>query len=102
MVLEPILCRFCQGDDVVRYGTQNGLPRLRCKTCQRIFKTAYIYRAYEFGVKDQVVAMALNGSGIRDTARVLGISKGTVLAELKKAAEVITVNPFIRSQQIAV
>jgi transposase-like protein len=28
--------------------------------------------------------MALNGSGIRDTARVLGISAQTVMAELKK------------------
>jgi transposase-like protein len=28
--------------------------------------------------------MAVNGSGIRDTARVLEISKDTVLSELKK------------------
>jgi transposase-like protein len=28
--------------------------------------------------------MALNGSGIRDTARVLGISTDTVISELKK------------------
>jgi transposase-like protein len=35
-------------------------------------------------VKKQVTEMALNGSGVRDTARVLGISKDTVLSELKK------------------
>jgi len=28
--------------------------------------------------------MAINGSGIRDTARVLKISKGTVMSTLKK------------------
>jgi transposase-like protein len=28
--------------------------------------------------------MALNGSGIRDTARVLGVSMNTVISELKK------------------
>ena len=28
--------------------------------------------------------MALNGSGIRDTARVLKINKGTVISALKK------------------
>ena len=28
--------------------------------------------------------MALNGSGIRDTSRVLGISTNTVMSELKK------------------
>jgi len=44
----------------------------------------YSYKAYEPGVKEQVVDMAINGSGIRDTARVLAISKGTVISTLKK------------------
>ena len=35
-------------------------------------------------VKQQIVDMALNGSGIRDTARVLHVSTNTVLKELKK------------------
>ena len=35
-------------------------------------------------VKEQIVDMALNGSGIRDTARVLYISTSTVIKELKK------------------
>jgi len=46
--------------------------------------------------------MALKGRGVRDTARVLGIGTGTVLAEVKKAAEVVTVNPFTGSPQSAV
>ena len=29
--------------------------------------------------------MAINNSGIRDTARVLGIAKGTVISTLKKS-----------------
>jgi len=36
-------------------------------------------------VKQQIVDMALNGSGIRDTARVLHVSTNTVIKELKKA-----------------
>jgi insertion element IS1 protein InsB len=35
-------------------------------------------------VKQQMVDMALNGSGIRDTARVLGVSPMTVMSTLKK------------------
>ena len=35
-------------------------------------------------VKEQIVDMALNGSGIRDTARVLQVSTSTVIKELKK------------------
>jgi transposase len=85
MAHQLILCKYCESSAVVRYGTQSGLPRFRCKDCGRIFKTEYLYRAYEPGVKDQIVDMAINGSGVRDTARVLGIGKGTVIATLKKS-----------------
>ena len=44
----------------------------------------YRYKAYEPGIKKQVIEMAINGSGIRDTARVLHINKNTVIATLKK------------------
>ena len=37
-------------------------------------------------VRHQVVDMAINGSGIRDTTRVLRLSPTTVIAILKKAA----------------
>jgi transposase len=85
MATQTICCRYCESDHVVRYGTQSGLPRYRCKCCGRVFKTEYIYRACEPGIKDQIVEMVLNGSGTRDTARVLGIGKGTVTATLKKS-----------------
>ena len=45
----------------------------------------YRYRAYEPGIKAKVVEMAINSSGIRDTARVPKISKGTVISTLKKS-----------------
>jgi transposase-like protein len=35
-------------------------------------------------MKQQVIDMSLNGSGVRDMARVLGISPTTVIHELKK------------------
>jgi transposase-like protein len=35
-------------------------------------------------IKQQVIDMSLNGSGIRDTARVLKISPTTVVNALKK------------------
>jgi transposase-like protein len=35
-------------------------------------------------IKQQIVDMAMNASGIRDTARVLHVSPTTVLKELKK------------------
>ena len=41
-------------------------------------------RGYLPEVKQQITEMALNGSGIRDTARVLRISPTTVIEALKK------------------
>jgi transposase-like protein len=35
-------------------------------------------------IKEQIIDMALNGSNIRDTARMLGISTDTVLKNSKK------------------
>jgi transposase-like protein len=54
----------------------------------------YRYRAYGPGIKAQVVEMAINGSGIRDTARVLKINKNTVISTLKKASALVQVNPL--------
>lgn len=45
----------------------------------------YRYKACEPGIKEQVLDMAINGSGIRDTARVLKINKNTVISTLKKS-----------------
>ena len=50
----------------------------------RTFLLNYAYAGQSRQVKQQIVDMALNGSGIRDTARVLHVSTSTVLKELKK------------------
>ncbi len=87
MAYEIVSCKYCNSSEVVRYGTQSGRSRFRCKTCCRIFKTDYVYRAYEPGVKEQIADMAVNGSGIRDTSRVLGVGKNTVISTLKKSPQ---------------
>ena len=50
----------------------------------------YRYRACQAGMKEQVVEMAINGSGIRDTARVFKINKNTIIRTLKKSQHVGT------------
>jgi len=88
MVLEPVLCPDCGSDDVVKHGRSGaGKQRYKCRNseCRRsTFIRAYGYRGYLPEVKQQIVDMALNGSGIRDTARVLRISPTTVIEALKK------------------
>jgi insertion element IS1 protein InsB len=53
---------------------------------------SYVYRGYLPEVKQQIADMALNDSGIRDTARVLKISPTTVIETLKKAPNLKAVN----------
>ena len=48
----------------------------------------YTYQGYLPEVKEKITDMAMNGSGIRDTARVLKISPSTVINELKKKSQI--------------
>ena len=73
----------------MKYGRlANGAQRFRCNhlDCERrVFLLQYQNKGRLPEVKRQMVDMALNGSGIRDTARVLGVSPTTVLPTLKKS-----------------
>ena len=88
MIIQVLHCPNCQGTDIVRHGkTRQGKQRYRCreKRCAgRTFLLEYCYAGQSPEVKQQMVDMAMNASGIRDTARVLHISPNTVMAELKK------------------
>jgi len=90
MTLEPIPCPTCHGVDVVKTGkTSDGKQRFRCQNpaCECVtFLRDYTYQGLLPEVKRKIVDMSLNGSGIRDIARVLHISPSTVIHELKKRA----------------
>jgi transposase len=78
-------CPYCQGDDLVKNGhSENGTQRYRCNACKRSFQWEYTYPAWLPGTKEQIETQTLNGSGVRDISRNLGIAKNTVIAELKK------------------
>ncbi|MDR0460000.1 MAG: hypothetical protein LBH62_00965 [Nitrososphaerota archaeon] len=62
----------------------NGSPRCKCNSCGKTFQTTYKNNGATPQTKQMIITMALNGSGIRDTARVLGVSVNTVLSVLKK------------------
>jgi len=85
-----VSCPDCQSTNVVKAGKQpNGAQRYRCQhpACTRtIFQLTYVAQGRLPETQRLIVEMALNGSGIRDTARVLRISPVTVLSVLKKRA----------------
>jgi transposase-like protein len=75
---------------VVKNGkSAEGKQRYRCRNveCPRAsFILNYSDRGYLPEVKQQIADMAVNGSGIRDTARVLKVSPTTVIEQLKKTS----------------
>ena len=91
MVLIPVLCPYCQSDQVIKGGTTKaGKQRYRCQNtdCSHYsFVRHPTDNAHRPEVKDQIIEMALNGRGIRDTARVLKLSPTTVMTELKKQSQ---------------
>lgn len=85
MVLEPVKCPCCGGINIIKYGlTSNDKQRYICKDDGKTFILEYSDLGRLPEVKQKIVDMAVNGSGIRDTARVLNISPDTVINELKK------------------
>src|SRR5215468_9556875 len=92
MIMQILHCPYCQGTDIIRYGkTRQGKQRFCCQetVCAgRTFLVDYSYVGHSAAIKQQIVDMAMNASGIRDTARVLHVSPTTVINELKKTAGV--------------
>jgi transposase-like protein len=88
MAMIEVCCPDCQRSNVVKAGKQpNGTQRYRCQNpaCKRtIFQLAYVAHGRLPETQRLIIDMVLNGSGIRDTARVLKVSPVTVLGVLKK------------------
>src|SRR5882672_6860042 len=89
MITQVLHCPYCHGTDIVRHGTSpEGKQRYRCRQCLegrgRTFLLEYAYAGQSPAIKEQIVDMAMNADGIRDTARVLHVSPTTVIKELKK------------------
>jgi transposase-like protein len=85
--ITTIHCPHCPSEDLVKQGyTGNGTQKWQCKICKKHFRLAYRYRAWQAGIKEQIIEMTLNSSGVRDIGRVLQINKNTVCAVLRKNA----------------
>lgn len=88
---------YCKIDVKYRYYNKTGevvkagyfitkQQRYQCNQCNRYFQLGYINNASKPGVKEQIVEMAINGSGIRDTVRVLKAGINMVIRILKKSS----------------
>src|SRR5437868_2521483 len=100
MTFISVRCPHCESEQIVKRGkTHRGTQRYLCQNtgCTRgSFLLDYHNRGCLPEVKQQIIDMSLNASGVRDTARVLRISTDTVLSELKKKEPLLaSVNPAL-------
>ncbi len=85
MAVVQVACIHCQQTfNVVKNGkAETGHQRYRCKDCNKSFQLEYRYNGNLPGTHEQIIKMAMDGSGVRDIGRVLEISPATALARLK-------------------
>jgi transposase-like protein len=80
-----IVCTHCGSDDLVKNGhRKDGTQRWHCNKCKKYFQYEFHYNACKPGVKEQIIELTMNSSGVRDISRTLLINKNTVIAVLKK------------------
>lgn len=88
MATITVPCPVCNSNDVVKHGhLPKGEQRFRCRN-EDCKKATFILNYTAMGrlpdIAHKIVDMAMNASGIRDTARVLHISPTTVIDKLKR------------------
>ena len=88
MTFIAVQCPHCQSKQIVKRGkTARGTQRYLCQNtrCTKgSFLLDYCNRGCLPEVKQTILDLSLNASGVRDTARSLHICPNTVLRELKK------------------
>jgi len=83
---QVIQCRYCERTDLQKTGKcQNGAQRYFCTSCKTYFHLTYRYNACKEEVKEKIIEMTLNSSGVRDIGRML-----------KKTSKM---NPYFLTQQ---
>jgi len=81
-------CVIC-GSALIKNGFQNGKQRLKCKSCGKHLQESYSYKAYDQGTNTLMISLFKEGCGVLSIARILGVSKNTVLKRLLQIGKTI-------------
>jgi transposase len=88
MATVEVSCKYCKSIKTIKNGyssiADRRVQRYRCQDCKKSFQLDYTNPAYKSDTADKIVAMTLNGSGMRDIRRVLGVGFKTIQNTLKK------------------
>ncbi len=81
----PVQCPHCHSEEVIKNGkSAEGKQRYRCQNSDCPYRTFILNQTYpgrSRQVKQQIVEMTLNGSGVRDIASVFHVSPTSVILE---------------------
>lgn len=80
---------YCDGV-CTKAGKQScGTQKYHCKDCKKYQQAKYQKKAWMAGTDQSIIAHVKEGCGIWNTARLMGVAKGTVLSRIKAIAKVI-------------
>ncbi len=85
MVTQTVSCYHCGGNDVIRFGSQNGRQRYKCKDCGKTSRENKGSNAYPEERKAEILAAYHERGSMRAMTRIFGVNRNTVLAWLKKS-----------------
>ena len=91
-------CPYCQGSKVVKNGKKKtGQQNFLCRQCGKQFQYAYAKKGSNPAIKQLIVRMLIRNVGIRDSAWILGVSLGCVLACLKSFSFILQWKPRLKA-----
>ena len=93
--MKKIVCPKCK-NRAVKNGFQGNKQRYKCTDCNKKFQLKYTYRAYEVNTNNFIIKLLKEGCGIRSIARILRISKNTVLSRMLKISKRIKPSVFTK------
>lgn len=90
-------CKKCKGFAVKNSKQSNGKQRYYCSVCKHSFQRSYTYKAYKTDINKNIYRFLTESVGVTATARLLSISKTTVIKRIKHMASLI-VKPIINEK----
>lgn len=99
----PVVCPHCSRTNVVKNGRKaNGKQNFLCSVCRKQFIAHYHYRGADPKNRRLIRSMLVNNCGIRDSARILGLSTTTVLAYLLRQSRTRLVPRLLRYESVQI
>lgn len=87
MVTQTVSCYHCGSVDLIRFGSQNGRQRYKCKGCGKTSRENKGSNAYSEERKAEILAAYHERGSMRAMTRIFGVNRNTVLAWLKKSRQ---------------